>query len=148
MFSNIPLFPQSMLIRRDFLNSMGGWNCSIRGFGDCHDFLLRATNAGKVGYLDPVLVRIRCNHGDHMASDFLVTRTSECTILKSLLLTYPQQLRQLVRPDLAWFCVCTAAECYKRGRPGLGLVNYLRGAMIDKNVIPRSMKRFVGKFSR
>ncbi len=71
-----PPFAQSILVRRSFLQRIGGWRRDARR-GSEFEFATRATLAGGIGYIDRVLVELRRGHAQ-VTRNLDPARIDEC----------------------------------------------------------------------
>lgn len=102
----------SVMVRKGFLAQMGGWDPSIRGNGDCHDFFLRASHRGTIGYQHRALVKYRRHHGRHMTQGYYEPRFEECRVLCRVQAGYPAALRKRIRPHLAGYLARCGKEFF------------------------------------
>ncbi|NJM35786.1 MAG: glycosyltransferase, partial [Rhodomicrobium sp.] len=107
----VPLFLQTVLVRRDFMARIGGMEPRARSCGDCLDFCVRASHHGTIGYLDRPTFRLRRGH-DHMtaALDWFRRELAEFFLIFP---SYPPSLQAALGPwigppliDKAWLHFC------------------------------------------
>jgi glycosyltransferase involved in cell wall biosynthesis len=101
IMSGANLFFQTILVRRSFLDRIGGMDKRTRSCGDCLDFALRATHNGVVGYLDASTFRLRRGHVHMTATDDWLER--EMREFSEVFPDYPQALRDQLKPWLGRF---------------------------------------------
>jgi len=112
----LPMYPQSIMIRRQFFEKMGGWNEDISGCGECHDFSLRATHHGCVGYQDTALFLLRRQHGMHMTHDWCEAWKEEANMIESLYKAYPVAMRNSMQPYLKDYFAMTGWRMFNANR--------------------------------
>lgn len=109
-----PFFAQSLLIRRDALRQIGGWNESIRLYSECFDLFYRLTRSGDVGFLDEVTVEIRRGHS-HMTKDGMRAERGESASLAKWAVSLTASDRRVVCPLLLRRFVRTGLRRLRRG---------------------------------
>jgi glycosyltransferase involved in cell wall biosynthesis len=147
-FRQLPLFPSSLLVPRRSLARMGGWNPSIRGPGDCHDFLIRLTHGCALGYVDRPLLGLRRGHVDHMTRDGLDVTFQEARTLARVYAGYPAALRQAVRAPLARWMERGEHRLRTHGRPGEAAEVLDALIRLDGSTWRRWAKRVLGRARR
>lgn len=111
----LSMFPQSIMVRKDYLKTMGGWDRDITGCGECHDFSLRATYQGPIGYQDRVLFLLRRGHGSHMTNAVLRTYHEEASTVARVADAYPDDLREAISPILQEYLAFQGWRQYNGG---------------------------------
>lgn len=83
-----PFFPTGSVIRKDFYQSIGGYDPRFNGVGsEDFEFLLRAIASGKLGYLTRPLAAIRKHEGND-SRDTLRSLRGEVEILEHALVSH------------------------------------------------------------
>jgi len=111
-----PFVPATMLVRREFLERVGGWDPSIRGSGDCHDLFLRVGWQALIGYQDRPLMKYRRGHAGHLTRGYLEPRCEEAETLCRVAAEYPPGLQARIRGPLARYLARIGAQCFRAGR--------------------------------
>jgi glycosyltransferase involved in cell wall biosynthesis len=102
-----PLFLQTVLVRRSFIERIGGMEPRAQSCGDCLDFCVRASHHGTIGYQDEPTFRLRRGH-QHMtaAADWFQRELAEFFLIFP---SYPPALQAALAPwigppliDKAW----------------------------------------------
>ena len=82
--SNMTIFFQTVLVRRDLIETIGGIHPFARSAAECTDFALRTAHFGRLAYLDQPTFRLRRGHVHEVARDDWLERE-----LKEFALIYP-----------------------------------------------------------
>jgi len=112
LLAGVPLYTQTIVMRRSFYERFGGWNESIPGCGEDLDFFLRAALGQNVGYLDKPYVKIRRRHGDNMTDNLLHQQMEQAGTIVRLMKHYPPDLRRALRARLGEFIAKVAWMAY------------------------------------
>lgn len=126
--ADLPLFPSTLMVRTGAVSRIGGWDSSVRGWGDCHDFFLRANHRGTIALLGRVLTRLRRGHADHMTADVVDSVVREAFELCRLMPLYPVELQRRMRPGFAAYLSRIAHRCKREGRRDEARRLYFRAA--------------------
>lgn len=120
-----PMYYQSILARRAFIEQIGGFDHTIYDCGDCHDLSLRATAKGVLGYINRPLFLLRRGHA-HMTRDLSHYRQRESDQLLQLFEDYTPELRCKIRPPLARYFANVGWELYAHQEYAAAATNYNR----------------------
>ena len=109
-----PLFPSSIMLRKELYMAIDGWNPSIRACGEDLDFCLRAAFFGRVaGYVDRPLAKIRRHHGGNMTSNLYRQQVEQIKVFERIQQEYPAPLRQALAPRMGRFLANLAWLAYR-----------------------------------
>jgi len=98
--SNMTIFFQSVLVRRELIDTMGGIHPFARSAAECTDFALRTAHFGRLAYLDQPTFRLRRGHVHEVArDDWLERELKEFALIYP---NYPKRLRQALAPLLGY----------------------------------------------
>lgn len=134
----VPLFLQTVLVRRSFMQRIGGMEPRMKSCGDCLDFCVRAGHFGVIGYQDEPTFRLRRGHQHMTAAEDWFRR--ELAEFFAVFPNYPPSLKEALGPwigpplvDKAWLHFCNrefreAAQTYRDARhhARLGMTSRVR----------------------
>ena len=98
--SNMTMFFQTVLVRRELIETIGGIDPFARSAAECTDFALRTAYFGRLAYLDQPTFRLRRGHAHQIARPYWLER--ELKEFGLMYLRYPKKLRQALAPWMGY----------------------------------------------
>ena len=111
--SNMTIFFQTVLVRRELIETIGGLHPFARSAAECTDFALRTGFFGRLAFLDQPTFRLRRGHAHEIARPDWLDRE-----LREFALIYPDYPKRMKRALAPWMGYRLANKGWRHFRQG------------------------------